>query len=102
MQAWMCDLSLPGGRAPRSPSPETLCPSGVPRFSTHTHTHTRHTVILSKPLHFDPSSNEPTVPGRRGEKEMLWSAHHENFQTCQLSHKGDVYYFADEKIKSER
>lgn len=85
---------------PDPPPPETPCPSGVPRFSTHTHT--RHTVSLSKPLHFDPSSNEPTVPGRWVEKEMLWSDHHENFQACQLSHEGDVYYFADEKVKSER
>lgn len=65
-------------------------------------TPTPDTVSLSKPLHFDPSSNEPTVPGRRVEKEMLWSDHHENFQACQLSHEGDVYYFADDKVKSER
>lgn len=27
---------------------------------------------------------------------------HENLQSCQPSYEGDIYYFADEKIKSER
>lgn len=79
------------------PHVSVVCPG-----SALTPTPTPDTVSLSKPLHFDPSSNEPTVPGRWGEKEMLWSAHNENVQTCQLSHEGDVYYFAEEKIKSER